>query len=220
MFVRWPFIPGPRSLDFQQSRLRNQLLISEPVVKQSTGLFAKWCYHWSTGFKGKYWLTISHRKMIQARRLSLTRGRSWAEALQKQHYTRKYVSAQEIYWAGLGNNLWTRWRKRKYWATFFTSLSYLDGNPFKSRKCIRNHRRKNFLTIKMFLFCGTKGGDVETVLQVPVLCRLMILTINYVPLHVNPLVAYSRNIRQGKKALVETVTLERSVCVVLWTASY
>jgi hypothetical protein len=87
---------------------------------------------------------------------------------------------------------------------FFTSLSYLDGNLFKSRKCIRNHRRKNFHTMKMFLLCGTKGRDAETVLQVPVLCRLMILTINYVPLHVNPLVAYSRNIRQGKKALVET----------------
>lgn len=63
--------------------------------------------------------------------------------------------------------------------------------------------------MKLFLLCGTKVIHRDC-LKVPVLCRLMILAINYVPLHVNPLVTYSRNIQIGK-ALVEMVAFEEGL---------
>jgi hypothetical protein len=126
------------------SRLQNQLRISETVVKQSTEMFAKWCHLWGTGIKGKYWLTTSHRKMVEVRKLSSGSGRSWAEPLQKQHYIQTYVSAQEIYWTWHGTISEIPWRKRKYWATFFYLLIVSWWKSFQEYKMHQKPLKEKF----------------------------------------------------------------------------
>lgn len=90
------------------------------------------------GIKGKYRLTASHRKVVEVRKLNLE-----VEGHEQKHYTnsvtcRNMTRDRKSTELDLEQSLKSP-EGRENIELLFTSLSYLDGNPFRNIKCIRNH---------------------------------------------------------------------------------